>query len=92
MSLSSFEFYDARLLELVKRGDPHVHQFFRLLAVCHTVMPEEKNGTVYRWTILSNPLSPTVVEIIFNRRGFCDHDLAELLGNVTNGLAICGLL
>jgi len=46
MSLPSFEFYDGRLLELVKQGDPHVHQFFRLLALCHTVMPEEKNGTL----------------------------------------------
>jgi len=45
MSLPSFEFYDGRLLELVKQGDPHVHQFFRLLALCHTVMPEEKNGS-----------------------------------------------
>lgn len=45
MSQPSFEFYDARLLEQVRQGDPHVHQFFRLLAICHTVMPEEKDGT-----------------------------------------------
>lgn len=44
MSQSSFAFYDGRLLEMVKQGDPHVHQFFRLLALCHTVMPEEKSG------------------------------------------------
>lgn len=24
-------------------GDPHVHEFFRLLSLCHTVMSEEKN-------------------------------------------------
>jgi len=52
MSQQSFEFYDGRLLELVKQGDPHVHQFFRLLALCHTVMPEEKNGT-FRVCILN---------------------------------------
>lgn len=24
-------------------GDPHTHEFFRLLSLCHTVMSEEKN-------------------------------------------------
>ena len=28
----------------MRRGDPDVHSFFRLLALCHTVMPEDKNG------------------------------------------------
>ena len=40
----SFEFYDQSLLREVKRGDPDTQEFFRLLAVCHTVMPEFKNG------------------------------------------------
>jgi hypothetical protein len=39
-----FKFYDGRLLDLVKQYDQDVHQFFRLLALCHTVMPEYKNG------------------------------------------------
>ncbi|XP_060804659.1 probable phospholipid-transporting ATPase IM isoform X1 [Amyelois transitella] len=39
-----FKFFDSTLLEAVKRGDPEVHDFFRLLALCHTVMPEQKNG------------------------------------------------
>ncbi|XP_037292420.1 probable phospholipid-transporting ATPase IM isoform X2 [Manduca sexta] len=39
-----FKFFDATLLDAVKRGDTHVHDFFRLLALCHTVMPEQKNG------------------------------------------------
>lgn len=39
-----FKFFDATLLEAVKRGDPEVHDFFRLLALCHTVMPDQKNG------------------------------------------------
>ncbi|KAL4710938.1 hypothetical protein ACJJTC_017903 [Scirpophaga incertulas] len=39
-----FKFFDATLLEAVRRGDREVHDFFRLLALCHTVMPEQKNG------------------------------------------------
>ncbi|XP_051169972.1 phospholipid-transporting ATPase ID isoform X3 [Leptopilina boulardi] len=39
-----FKFYDKQLLEAVKREDSDVHSFFRLLALCHTVMAEEKNG------------------------------------------------
>ncbi|NWX94552.1 AT8B2 ATPase, partial [Nothoprocta pentlandii] len=38
-----FQFWDAGLLEAVRRGQPLVHDFFRLLALCHTVMPEEKS-------------------------------------------------
>ncbi|KAL6435702.1 hypothetical protein ACFW04_005540 [Cataglyphis niger] len=41
-----FKFYDPALLEAVKRGNRDVHSFFRLLALCHTVMPEEKNGKI----------------------------------------------
>ncbi|KMQ94451.1 putative phospholipid-transporting atpase id [Lasius niger] len=41
-----FKFYDPALLEAVKRENQHVHSFFRLLALCHTVMPEEKNGKI----------------------------------------------
>ena len=48
VSQPSFAFYDARLLEQVRQGDAHIHQFFRLLALCHTVMPEEKNGAFPR--------------------------------------------
>ncbi|OPJ77635.1 hypothetical protein AV530_006922 [Patagioenas fasciata monilis] len=38
-----FRFWDPSLLEAVKLGDPHVHEFFRLLALCHTVMSEERS-------------------------------------------------
>ncbi|XP_066538368.1 phospholipid-transporting ATPase ID [Hoplias malabaricus] len=38
-----FRFYDESLLEAVKMGDPTVHEFFRLLSLCHTVMSEEKS-------------------------------------------------
>lgn len=37
-----FAFHDHSLLEAVKEGNPEVQAFFRLLALCHTVMPEEK--------------------------------------------------
>lgn len=38
-----FCFYDDTLLESVKVGDNHTHEFFRLLSLCHTVMSEEKS-------------------------------------------------
>lgn len=38
-----FKFYDGSLLEAIKLEDPAVQEFFRLLALCHTVMPEEKS-------------------------------------------------
>ncbi|KAH9406631.1 Phospholipid-transporting ATPase ID [Tyrophagus putrescentiae] len=43
---SSFRFYDQTLLDAVKRGVQPVHEFFRLLAICHTVMSEEKEGNL----------------------------------------------
>ncbi|XP_049937376.1 phospholipid-transporting ATPase ID isoform X2 [Schistocerca serialis cubense] len=39
-----FKFYDGSLLDAVRQGDQNAHNFFRLLALCHTVMPEERNG------------------------------------------------
>ncbi|XP_075869053.1 phospholipid-transporting ATPase ID isoform X2 [Nelusetta ayraudi] len=39
----NFCFYDDTLLESVKVGDDHAHEFFRLLSLCHTVMSEEKS-------------------------------------------------
>ncbi|KAM9854797.1 phospholipid-transporting ATPase ID [Aulostomus maculatus] len=38
-----FKFYDGSLVEAIKLQDPSVQEFFRLLALCHTVMPEEKS-------------------------------------------------
>ncbi|KAK1887279.1 putative phospholipid-transporting ATPase IM [Dissostichus eleginoides] len=38
-----FKFYDGRLVEAIKLEDPAEQDFFRLLALCHTVMPEEKS-------------------------------------------------
>ncbi|XP_056275935.1 probable phospholipid-transporting ATPase IM [Pseudoliparis swirei] len=37
-----FVFHDHSLVEEVKLENPEVHAFFRLLALCHTVMAEEK--------------------------------------------------
>lgn len=39
-----FRFYDETLLEDVREEKPDVYEFFRLLAICHTVMCEEKDG------------------------------------------------
>ncbi|XP_030639450.1 phospholipid-transporting ATPase ID [Chanos chanos] len=38
-----FSFYDHTLLEAVKLGEPAVHEFFRVLCLCHTAMSEEKS-------------------------------------------------
>uniref|UniRef100_A0A671W4U2 Phospholipid-transporting ATPase n=1 Tax=Sparus aurata TaxID=8175 RepID=A0A671W4U2_SPAAU len=43
-----FRFYDSTLVEAIKLEDPAVQEFFRLLALCHTVMPEEKRHLVYQ--------------------------------------------
>ncbi|GAB1604721.1 phospholipid-transporting ATPase ID-like isoform X1 [Argonauta hians] len=40
----SFTFSDHRLIEEVCRNNPKVWQFLRLLALCHTVMPEMKDN------------------------------------------------
>uniref|UniRef100_A0A8C7BLZ3 Phospholipid-transporting ATPase n=1 Tax=Neovison vison TaxID=452646 RepID=A0A8C7BLZ3_NEOVI len=43
-----FVFWDSSLLQAVQTGDPHAHEFFRLLSLCHTVMSEEKTeGELY---------------------------------------------
>uniref|UniRef100_A0A8C7TT56 Phospholipid-transporting ATPase n=1 Tax=Oncorhynchus mykiss TaxID=8022 RepID=A0A8C7TT56_ONCMY len=43
-----FCFHDNSLVEVVREGNPEVQAFFRLLALCHTVMPEEKKeGELY---------------------------------------------
>lgn len=39
-----FMFYDKTLLEAVRKGDPDCYNFFRLLALCHTVMSENREG------------------------------------------------
>ncbi|KAJ8936119.1 hypothetical protein NQ318_012932, partial [Aromia moschata] len=39
-----FRFYDKNLLDAVRRRDPSVFSFFRLLALCHTVMSEDRDG------------------------------------------------
>ncbi|XP_058824497.1 phospholipid-transporting ATPase ID isoform X2 [Topomyia yanbarensis] len=39
-----FRWFDQGLLDAVRADEEHAHSFFRLLALCHTVMPEEKNG------------------------------------------------
>jgi len=37
-----FAFHDHSLVETVREENPEARNFFRLLALCHTVMPEEK--------------------------------------------------
>ncbi|KAM7158597.1 putative phospholipid-transporting ATPase IM isoform 2-T8 [Molossus nigricans] len=40
----TFQFFDHCLMESIKLGDPKVHEFLRLLALCHTVMSEENSA------------------------------------------------
>ncbi|XP_055843321.1 probable phospholipid-transporting ATPase IM [Episyrphus balteatus] len=40
----TFKWHDQTLLDAVKSDEGHVHTFFRLLALCHTVMPEYVDG------------------------------------------------
>lgn len=40
----TFQLLDHSLMESIKLGDPQVHEFLRLLALCHTVMAEENNA------------------------------------------------
>ncbi|XP_055909383.1 phospholipid-transporting ATPase ID isoform X2 [Eupeodes corollae] len=40
----AFKWHDRTLLDAVKSDEEHVHTFFRLLALCHTVMPEYVDG------------------------------------------------
>ena len=42
-----FVWYDRTLVDAIgKKNDEYVEHFFHLLALCHTVMTEEKNGKV----------------------------------------------
>ncbi|XP_041374106.1 phospholipid-transporting ATPase ID-like isoform X1 [Gigantopelta aegis] len=44
---SSFCFYDTRLLNEIKGGNKDAKRLFKILALCHTVMPERKeNGNL----------------------------------------------
>lgn len=50
-----FKFYDKKLLDDVLAKDQNCHNFFRLLALCHTVMADQKGGelidTDSRWPL-----------------------------------------
>ncbi|KRT86590.1 hydrolase, partial [Oryctes borbonicus] len=39
-----FKFYDKTLLDSIMNNDENSHNFFRLLALCHTVMSEDREG------------------------------------------------
>lgn len=48
-----FKFFDEALLREVRQKDPETHMFFRLLALCHTVMADQTEGTLeYQVSIL----------------------------------------
>lgn len=39
-----FKWFDRELLNAVRSDEENAHNFFRLLALCHTVMPDQKEG------------------------------------------------
>jgi magnesium-transporting ATPase (P-type) len=41
-----FRWYDQKLIDAIKNGDEDELNFFKLLSLCHTVMPEEKDGKI----------------------------------------------
>ncbi|GMS92729.1 hypothetical protein PENTCL1PPCAC_14904, partial [Pristionchus entomophagus] len=43
---SSFKFYDRNLLEATRNNIPEVREFWLILSLCHTVMPERDNGNL----------------------------------------------
>ncbi len=45
----TFEFFDETLLDEVRNGNSDVREFFRLLSLCHTVMPEDKGNGVLEY-------------------------------------------
>uniref|UniRef100_A0A8C2G0W7 Phospholipid-transporting ATPase n=1 Tax=Cyprinus carpio TaxID=7962 RepID=A0A8C2G0W7_CYPCA len=48
LAARDFCFYDQSLLDAVMEGEPAVHEFFRVLSLCHTVMSEEKRELLYK--------------------------------------------
>lgn len=59
----NFEFHDTTLIDEIKNGNAKVHQFFRLIALCHTVMPEEKDGKAN--TPRSSPMHTPALLIVW---------------------------
>ncbi|XP_030386581.1 phospholipid-transporting ATPase ID isoform X2 [Scaptodrosophila lebanonensis] len=43
---AEFRWYDRTLLDAVRSDEEHAHNFFRLLALCHTVMAEMVDGSL----------------------------------------------
>ena len=41
-----FEWFDQTMIDAIKHGEKNVLDFFTLLALCHTVMTEEKDGKI----------------------------------------------
>lgn len=71
MADPKFVFHDHTLMETVREGNPDAHAFFRLLALCHTVMPEEKKEGerplmdvfITTWQVATKALSNSSDEI-----------------------------
>jgi len=63
----NFSFYDNRLLGEAGRGNHKVAEFFRLLALCHTVMPDEDDSG----NLVYQAQSPDEAALVSAARNFC---------------------
>ncbi|XP_016406540.1 probable phospholipid-transporting ATPase IM isoform X1 [Sinocyclocheilus rhinocerous] len=65
-----FRFHDSSLVEAIKLEEPLVQEFFRLLALCHTVMPEERNEGKLDWELVYQAQSPDEGALVTAARNF----------------------
>lgn len=67
---ANFRFYDEKLLDDVKEEKDDVHEFFRLLAICHTVMCEEKEVVGGKTELVYQAQSPDEAALTSAARNF----------------------
>lgn len=60
MILEEYDLDDRALEERIRARDYHVCHFFTLLALCHTVMPENKKGQILKCGILQSLISDLI--------------------------------
>jgi phospholipid-translocating ATPase len=63
--LTDFNFLDDKFVEMCRNRDPDVEDFFRVLSLCHTVLPQEDNGV-----LVYNAQSPDEAALVSAARNF----------------------
>jgi phospholipid-translocating ATPase len=62
---TDFSFHDQNFLERCRAGDPDVEDFFRVLSLCHTVLPQKEFGK-----LVYNAQSPDEAALVSAARNF----------------------